>query len=255
MQQNTGARRFLRRIALSIRGAVLSRVEPYLFVEVHSERLFWKYLAVLPEGIQSVVIVGAWQGAEIPDLLNKYSRAEIVAFEPSKTHYPILAAAYRGNQRVRCFQEAISDVVGEADFHEGSLPGSGSLLPLGQDDRSRAHNLGLVEIETFRVRVSTLDAHEATRNLSHVDLLKIDVQGAEEAVLDGGRKAIARTSAVLVEVSLSESAYVGSTRFDHLVESLHDSGLVLCALGVDPVTLDGNALFIRRLAAPHRSEE
>ena len=60
---------------------------------------------------------------------------------------------------------------------------------------------------------------------------------------------IAKTSAVLVEVSLSDSAYVGSTRFDQILETLRDSGLVLCALGVDPVTFDGNALFVRRPAA------
>jgi len=60
---------------------------------------------------------------------------------------------------------------------------------------------------------------------------------------------IAKTSAVLVEVSLSDSAYVGSTRFDQILETLRDSGLVLCALGVDPVTFDGNALFVRRSAA------
>jgi len=124
MRQAKVARRLLRRTLVSIRGAALSRVEPYLFVEAHSEKPFWKYLGVPPRSIRSVVIVGAWQGFEIPDLLKKYPQADIVAFEPSKRHYPILAAAYRGNPRVRCFQEAISDAVGEEDFHEGSLPGT-----------------------------------------------------------------------------------------------------------------------------------
>lgn len=244
------ARQLLRQIFLRGRGSMLSRVEPYVFVEAHSERLFWKYLAIRPEEIQCVVIVGAWQGAEISDLLRLYPRTVIIAFEPSVTHYPILAAAYRGNPRVRCFQEAISDLVGDADFHEGSLPGSGSLLPLGDDDRSKRHNLGLVQTETFRVQVSTLDAHEATRDLQRVDLLKVDVQGAEGPVLRGGGMLLAKTSAVLVEVSLSESAYVGSTRFEELVQTLRDGGLVLCGLGVDPVTSDGNALFVRRPALP-----
>jgi len=44
--------------------------------------------------------------------------------------------------------------------------------PLGEDDQSKGHNLGLVEIDTFRVRVSTLDTHEGTRDLRHIDLLR-----------------------------------------------------------------------------------
>jgi FkbM family methyltransferase len=224
---------------------LLWRVEPYVFVETHAEGLFWKYIRTDRDAIQSIVIVGAWQGLEIRGLLQRYPAAHIVAFEPSPHDFPALKAAYVGSKRVSCFQLAIADHTGEIEFHAGSLPGTGSLLAFAGDAESQAHNLGLVETEAFRVPVTTLDDHDATRDLKHVDLLKIDVQGAEASVIRGGRRLIGRTSAVLVEVSLRGSAYADAATFQEVDAGLRQAGLSLCALGLDPITLDGNALYVR----------
>jgi FkbM family methyltransferase len=223
----------------------LSRIEPYVFVEMHAERLFWKYIAAKPDSVRNIVIVGAWQGSEIPGLLRQYSRARVVAFEPSPNNYRALVAAYATNPRVRCVRAAVADRIGEVEFHEGSLPGTGSLLAFAQDSESKTHNVGLVEGESFRVPVSTLDDHQETRDLKPVDLLKIDVQGAEAAVIRGGRSLIGRTSAILVEVALRGSVYAGAATFEDVDTALQDAGLSLCGLGLDPITFDGNALYIR----------
>jgi FkbM family methyltransferase len=223
----------------------LSKVEPYIYVEAHAERLFTKYLKLQPEAVRNIVIVGAWQGAEIPGLLRLYPLANIVAFEPSPHNFAALHDAFGGETRVRCVPDAVGASIGSAVFHEGSLPGTGSLLAFGDDAASRTHNFGLIEKETFAVEVSTLDESEATRRLEQVDLLKIDVQGGEIAVIRGGTNLIKRTLAVLVEVGLRDSAYAGAATFQEVDAALRESGLTLCGLGVDPVTLDGNALYIR----------
>jgi FkbM family methyltransferase len=223
----------------------LATVEPYTFVEEHGEALFWKYLGHRREQVRNIIIVGAWQGTEIPGLLHRYPQARVFAFEPSHNHFPMLEAAYAGHPRVACFQEAISDVVGRAVFHEGSLPGTGSLLPFGQDEQSIRHNRGLIQTEVLGVETSTLDEHQAIRDLERVDFLKIDVQGAEEAVIRGGRRLLTLTSAVLIEVALKNSAYVGAAQLSDIDAGLVGAGLTLCSLGVDPVTLDGNALYVR----------
>lgn len=249
-----GVKRLLRPVVFAFRSRALSRVEPYVFVETHTERLFWKYLGVNRAEIRNVVIVGAWEGAEIVGLLRQYPLAQVVAFEPSEASYLILLRTFRGNPRVRCYQEALSDYCGEALFHDATLPGAGSLLPFAKDPASQTHNLGLRERGSFAVRVSTLDDHEGLRDIDQIDLLKIDVQGAEMRVIRGGRRCLARAAAVLVEVGCGGSAYVDAATYEEVDIALRESGLALCGLGLDPVTLDGNALYVRTSLRPASSE-
>ena len=155
---------------------------------------------------------------------------------------------------MHCYQEAISDYCGEALFHDATLPGAGSLLPFSQDPASQAHNFGLRERGAFAVRVSTLDDHEALRDIDQIDLLKIDVQGAEMRVIRGGSRCLARAAAVLIEVGRGGSAYVGAATYEEVDLALRESGLALCGLGLDPVTLDGNALYVRTSLRPASSQ-
>jgi FkbM family methyltransferase len=238
-------KRLIRPVVSDVRVLGATRMEPYHFLEAHTERLFWRYVGSDPASITSIVIVGAWQGAEIAGLLSRYQNATVVAFEPSPHNFAHLAGAHGSTQRVRLFQEAVSDHAGVADFHEANLPGTGSLLPLSKLADARTHNQGLASTESFKVPVATLDSHPATGSLVRVDLLKVDVQGAELKVLNGGRALLERTTAVLVEVGLTGSAYDGAAMFTDVDTTLRAAGLKLCGLGLDPITLDGNALYAR----------
>lgn len=61
-------------------------------------------------------------------------------------------------------------------------------------------NPGIRPTTTVECEVRTLDA--AAADLRHIDLLKIDVEGFELEVLKGASAVLARTTAVIVEVSL-----------------------------------------------------
>ena len=75
-----GVKRLLRPVVFAFRSRALSRVEPYVFVETHTEQLVWKYLGVDRAEIRNIVIVGAWEGAELMGLLRRYPQAHFVAF-------------------------------------------------------------------------------------------------------------------------------------------------------------------------------
>jgi hypothetical protein len=70
-----------------------------------------------------------------------------------------------------------------------------------------------------------LDALAEVRGLDRVDLLKIDVEGAELDVLEGARDTLARTAHVIMEIHHAEIGPEGVTRvfeildreFDHVV--------------------------------------
>jgi FkbM family methyltransferase len=62
-----------------------------------------------------------------------------------------------------------------------------------------AKELGIARIEEIAARITTGDAYLAERGIAHVDLLKIDVEGAEDAVFRGFEQAFARGTIDLVQ--------------------------------------------------------
>ena len=74
-------------------------------------------------------------------------------------------------------------------------------------------------------------------------MLKLDVQGAEMEVIGGGRRALARTRAVLLEMNLF-SQYEGDATFDALHSQMTELGFELVNLSTPVTTKDGTPTFI-----------
>jgi hypothetical protein len=79
------------------------------------------------------------------------------------------------------------------------------------------------EVDTVQVDTVTLDQLVGDQ---HVSILKLDVQGGELAVLNGGREALKRTDCVLVEV-LFVSHYEGDTTFPGIHAAIVEQGFQL----------------------------
>jgi FkbM family methyltransferase len=103
----------------------------------------------------------------------------VFAFEPSPRNYELLLANVWRNQltNVACFPWAVSD---RNDF-----------LDLFVNDRNTGDNRTFGEGPRIRVRAIALDALPQIR--APIDVVKIDVQGAEEAVMAGMRGLLARS--------------------------------------------------------------
>ena len=111
------------------------------------------------------------------------------AFEPLPANFARLAANVRRNGLgwVRCHPLAVADEVGEAFLllPAGENSGLGSLC--GRD-------LG----ERIRVAVTTVDDFCAREGLARVDLVKVDVEGAEPRVFQGAARLLAGERAPMV---------------------------------------------------------
>jgi FkbM family methyltransferase len=110
----------------------------------------------------------------------------VVAFEPSPRERKKMKLNLFLNSglNIRVFPLALGEKSGESDFFlvEGDNSGCNSLKIPNVPQKTRK----------IRVNVVTLDDFIETANLERLDLIKLDVEGAELSVLKGGVKSIQR---------------------------------------------------------------
>lgn len=151
------------------------------------------------------------------------------------------------------YQIALGEKSGEVMLHVNSHSHSSSILSLG--DRHRSAFPYAREIKTIKVPMSTLDSELGSISLQGPVLLKLDVQGYEPQVLEGGGATLKRVDYVLLEASFCPM-YEGERTFMEIARTMDEYGyefLRPIAWLNDPRSgevLQLDALFGRRVEAP-----
>ncbi len=211
---------------------------PYDYVQNITIHNICSYLNIAREDLKDWCIVGVHYGREIKDILENYPNVNILGFECSKRYIKMLKKKFDTNSRVQIINKAISSSRGSANFYETSLKGNGSLFKIG--DLSRK-SYGTSQKESFLVKTTTIDYIYKNKNL---DILWIDVQGAEKLVLEGAKNTLKKIKAVFIEISIKSGLYINSVTMKELDNILINNGFKLVLLGTD-FNLTGNALYIR----------
>jgi FkbM family methyltransferase len=175
-----------------------------------------------PFGKIQVVDVGAMDlGAEIYDPLLKAGVAEVIGFECVQAECDRLNAMRRDSRTYLPY--AIGDGR-ERDFHECNFPMTSSLL--------EPHTVLLDQFQNLENLTQVVKKHRLlTRRLDEIpeirsaDFLKLDVQGAELDVLNGGDRVLADALVVHTEVEFVEM-YKGQPLFAEVDQRLRKSGFV-----------------------------
>lgn len=117
--------------------------------------------------------------------------ARLLAVEPSPRNLAHLRRnlAANGFERVEVVPAAAGAEPGSLSFHESAF-GAGSHVVSG-------HHLAGTAMPAVSVPVDTLDRMVASRGLERLDFIKIDVEGFEPDVLEGGAGAIERFRPVI----------------------------------------------------------
>ena len=139
-------------------------------------------------------------------------RGRVLALEPHPRTFTRLVANVRDNglDWIRCLQVAAGRHAGTSGFSD-----------LRTDDQNQ---VAPVDGASLTVSVQPLD--QLTREFEDIALLKIDVEGYEQAVLDGGKATLRRTRTVSVECSRRLSAQHGLD-VDAVLEQLEVAGFSL----------------------------
>jgi len=132
------------------------------------------------------------------------ARGRVLAFEPNPPVFEQLTTHVRLNgftDRVALFRTALGDrVVESAPFFIPAWIGNSGVATLTPDERPIAEGL-LARDKRITVAVDTLDRTLAAASVDRIDLVKIDVEGAEALVVGGMRRSLAagRIAAIVCE--------------------------------------------------------
>jgi FkbM family methyltransferase len=130
----------------------------------------------------TVFDVGANRGLFIDLFLNKFKNIKIHSFEPITSLFDNLSLKYKDNQNVILNKLGISDDEKVLEFCELINPvtdGCSSLI-----ERPVFKEMGW-EYKKYEIPTISIDKYCLDNNISYVDFIKIDVEGAEMMVLKG----------------------------------------------------------------------
>lgn len=167
----------------------------------------------------TVIDVGANIGQFTIAAVNIFNGTKIHAFEPLPDCAEKLRKLTSNFPDIVIHNLAIGNRKGNSDFYVNAYSQASSLMRL--DKRNCEQFKKLMEIKTIRIEVDTLDAIFKNKLMEKPVLLKIDVQGGEKFVLDGGRETLKQVDHVLLEMSFTKM-YVGEPSFLELIDEMKE---------------------------------
>jgi FkbM family methyltransferase len=208
--------------ALNAYGFQLHRLpnqEEILAVEAANEikSLLWlrKYK------INTVLDIGANAGYFAERIQRVIPEARIYSFEPLRECYEELVKKFKKNAKCNAFHFALGNETGEIEIYKNEYSASSSLLKMADLHKESFPFTKNTIIE--KVRVFRLNDVADQMNLEPPILIKMDVQGYEDKVIEGGEAVLRQADIVITELSV-EKLYENQPLFDDIYKMMLNLG-------------------------------
>ncbi len=174
-------------------------------------------------GIRTVMDIGANVGQFAIQTGKFLPDVKIYSFEPLEYVYNQLIEKTKNIKNFHAFNVALGDFNGTTTIKRNKFSPSSSLLDMGN-----------LHKEAFPFTEETVDEKIIIRKLDdfikddNIEIkseimIKLDVQGYEDKVINGGKKTFMKAKVVITEVSFHE-LYKGQALFDEIYIMLQDLG-------------------------------
>lgn len=190
-----------------------------------------------------ILEAGAHNGSDSVKIAKLLPDCTIYAFEPQ----PLLFQQLLNNTRafkhqIHCYQLALSDVNGSAEFYvsNGLDNGSSSLL------KPDYHLIFFPQVQfnqKIMVQTKTLDTWAKENGIEKIDFLRLDMQGYEPKMLAASPNMLKKVKVIYTEVSTKE-LYKGIILYPQYNKWLQELGFTLVREEVSP-DFGGDALFVK----------
>lgn len=185
-----------------------------------TETVTTSMIASLP--VKTLIDVGASLGDFIGQMKYANQDLKVHAFEPVPSVYNQLLKRFGSDANYTFYNFAVGDQDGMVQFHANDYTFSSSVLPMTSthiNEFPYTKNTSVISCEMRR-----LDSILSVSHLPKPLLVKLDVQGYELQVINGGKEIISKADYIVVEVSFVE-LYQGQPLFDEINSRLNQMGL------------------------------
>jgi len=171
----------------------------------HRDNIPYNQIAAYLPSNPVILEAGAHNGSDSVEIAGFWPEGILHAFEPVPSAFELLTSeAKRFDGRIACYQSALGPKKDRMTMHlsgdgsAGSCQSSSLLQPAAGHEAEYSFITfeKLIEIE-----VTTIDDWAVENNITHVDFLRLDMQGYELEALKGGRRTLESTVAIQLEVS------------------------------------------------------
>lgn len=185
-----------------------------------------------PSDVRVVLDVGANLGETTMEFASIFKSAVVYSFEPDPTTFNKLNARAKPLQpRVRCFNVGLGCTVESRDLIINMGSGGNSFLEISPAIHDFAKGDWTVPVGKVRTELNTLDNFCEHNGIDNIDLIKIDTQGYELEILNGGKGMISpdKTKLIYIEVLFVE-LYKNQVFFSEIYSELTNRGYRLVGL-------------------------
>lgn len=131
---------------------------------------------------KTIIDIGANVGDTVSAFRKSFPDSKIYAFEPDKNVFQHLSNRFKGDKKVFCYQNAISNIEGDQDFY---VSNESNLLS------------SLVEKENIiKTTVKTLKLEDfiASNEIQKIDIIKLDTEGFDLEILKSAKELFNNTT-------------------------------------------------------------
>lgn len=192
-------------------------------VGFHAEYEKNKFVWLKELNINTMLDIGANTGQFALQINESLPSVEIYSFEPLKSVYPQLLKKTGEIKNFRAFNMALGDFNGTTKMYRNASSLSSSLLEMANLHKEAYPYTANTSEEEIVVKKLDDVVRDENIRLEPEILIKLDVQGYEDRVIEGGINTFKNTRVVIIEVSFQE-LYKGQMLFGWIYERFTDLG-------------------------------
>lgn len=195
------------------------------FEKVFDLQKYYEHLVT--EKAPTIVDVGAHKGESVFFYKKIFPQAKMFCFEPNEENFHLLRQNIANYSDCKAYNIGLSDEEGNVSFFLNKLSHLGSLKKVNTSSKDSLGFAADAPNDVHEITVSTLDLFFQRESLQKINILKIDVQGAELEVIKGAIESIKNTDLIVIEINLFDFYEKDKHKLSTLLRVLEESDFEL----------------------------
>jgi FkbM family methyltransferase len=244
-------KRLLKKVVNSL-GVDLVRISPTTKGDTNKDKDYYlhegkRFEWLRDYSFRTIIDIGANEGQFAGKILTIFPNSIIHCFEPLKNVFKVLQSNFKDHKNVMLYNFGLGAEEVEKEIFKNEYSPSSSLLEML--DLHKKNFDFAVKVEHEKIDVKKLDS-VFSEKLDKPLLIKIDVQGYEEYVLQGGENVVMQADVVIIETSFYP-LYIGQPLFKDIYSYFLERGFEYAGnieqliAPTDSKILQADAVFIK----------